>query len=595
MSWEAWLTLALVVAMLITLMRTTVAPDIVFMAGLSILLVAGVLSPAQALDGFANPGVMTVGVLYVVVTGLRDTGGIQWIGSHLLGQPRSLRHAQLRLTLPVSLLSAFLNNTPVVAMLIPAVADWGRKYRLSASKLMMPLSFAAILGGTCTLIGTSTNLVVNGLLIQNAGLPGLGMFELAWIGVPVALVGLGFMLLAASYLLPDRLSAISELRDAREYSVEMLVARDGPLVGRTISEAGLRHLPGMFLAEINRGDFILPAVGPNEHLQPGDHLIFVGVVDSVVELQKIRGLTPATEQIFKLDVPRPQRVLVEAVVSNSCPLTGKTIREGRFRTLYGAVVIAVARNGERIDRKIGDIVLRPGDTLLLETRPSFVARQRDSRDFFLISQVDAAAVPRHERIGIAVTVIAAMVLTVAVGLLSMLQAALIAAGLMLITRCCTGSAARRSIDWSVLVVIAAAIGIGNALNITGAAAAIAHSLLGFIGSGPWPALVLIYAITALFTAFITNNAAAVLMFPIAHAVAAGLNVAMMPFAIAIVMGASASFATPIGYQTNLMVYGPGGYRFGDYLRLGLPLNLVTGIVVVLLVPLIWPFAAISTG
>ncbi len=588
MTWEAWLTLALVVAMLAVLMRTSAPPDMVFMAGLTVLLVAGVLSPAQALAGFANPGVLTVGALYVVVTGLRDTGGIQWISNHLLGRPRSLRHAQWRLTAPVTVLSAFLNNTPVVAMLIPAVTDWARRYNLSASKLMMPLSFAAILGGTCTLIGTSTNLVVNGLIIQDAGLPGLGMFELAWIGVPVALAGLGFMLLAAPLLLRDSRGVMGDLRNAREYSVEMLVAPGGPLVGHTISEAGLRQLPGMFLAEINRGDTILPAVSPDERLQAGDHLVFVGVVDSVVELQKIRGLAPATEQIFKLDVPRPQRALVEAVVSGSCPLAGKSIREGRFRTLYDAVVIAVARDGERIDRKIGDISLRPGDTLLLEARPSFVAQQRDSRDFFLVSLIDDARVPRHERFGAALAIIAAMVLSVATGLLGMLQAALLAACLMLLGRCCSASAARRGVDWPVLVVIAAAIGIGNALGSTGVAAAAARWLLELSGGGPWTALLAVYVITAVFTAFITNNAAAVLMFPVAHAMASSLGVAIMPFAIAIIMGASASFATPVGYQTNLMVYGPGGYRFGDYLRLGLPLNLVTGIVVVVLVPIIWP-------
>lgn len=588
-GWEAWLTVSVVVAMLTVLSLTRLAADIVFLGGLTLLLVTGVLTPAEAFQGLGNQGLITVGVLYVVVAGLQETGGIHWIVQQVLGKPRSLAHAQVRLMGPVAFLSAFLNNTPVVAMLIPAVGEWAKKFNLSSSKLMIPLSYAAILGGTCTLIGTSTNLVVNGLLIENTATGGLRMFELAWVGIPMALVGLAFILLTTRWLLPDRRPAISQMGDPREYSVEMLVDRDGPLVGKTVEDAGLRHLSGMFLAEIDRQGSLIPAVAPQERLQAEDRLVFVGVVDSVVELQRIRGLTPATNQVFKLDGHRSQRTLVEAVVSGSCPVVGRSIRAGKFRTLYDAVVIAVARNGERLRQKVGDVVLRPGDTLLMEARPAFLERQRNNRDFFLVSKLEDAATLRHEKAPIALGLLLMMVSVVALGWLSMLEGALLAAGGMIVTRCLGAEAARRSVDWSVLLVIAAAFGIGLAMDKTGVAVVIAQGVLGLTGDLVWLNLVVVYMLTALFTAVITNNAAAVLMFPIAYALAGDMGVAFMPFAIAIMLAASASFATPIGYQTNLMVMGPGGYRFVDFLRLGLPLNLVTGAVAVAVIPWIWPF------
>ncbi|MCK5480357.1 MAG: SLC13 family permease [Gammaproteobacteria bacterium] len=587
MGWEAWFTLCVVTVCIGLLVYLRYAPDIILMSGLTLLLLSGVLSPQEALAGFANEGMVTVGVLYIVVTGLRETGGIAWISQTILGRPRSLPDAQFRLMLPVAAFSAFLNNTPVVAMFIPAVQDWARRHRLSVSRLMIPLSYAAIAGGTCTLIGTSTNLVVNGLIIKETGGEGLGMFELAWVGLPVVLLVVLATLLF-SHWLPQRRSVLSQFADAREYTVEMLVVPGSPLEGMSIENAGLRQLPGMYLVEIDRENRILPAVSPHERLREDDRLVFTGIIDSVLDLYRINGLVPATDQVFKLDSPRHECCLVEAVVSDSFPLIGKSIRKGRFRTLYSAVVIAVARNGARISNKVGDIILQPGDTLLLETRQSFLEQHRNSRDFLLISRLVDFQLPRHERVWIAFGIIGLMVLSVTLGWLSMLQAAMLAAGLMIITRCTSGTIARRAVDWQVLVVIAASFGIGNALQITGAAHAVATSLIGGSAGSPWMVLSMIYLITALFSAVVTNNAAAVLMFPIALASANQLAVDFLPFAITVMIAASASFATPISYQTNLMVYGPGGYHFTDYLRLGLPLTLLVGLATILVVPLAWP-------
>jgi di/tricarboxylate transporter len=589
MGLEAWFTVGVIVVCFSTMAANRVPPDIALMAGLTILLITGIVSPEQALAGFANEGMITVAVLYVVVTGLKETGSIAWLGQAVLGRPKSLKAAQIRMMAPVAAMSAFLNNTPVVAMFIPAINDWARKNQLSVSKLMIPLSYAAIVGGTCTLIGTSTNLVVNGLLVSETDSAGIGMFDLAWIGLPISIVTLIYLISFSKWLLPDRKPVISQFADVREYVVEMIVEPNSPLVGKTVEEAGLRQLPGLYLVEIERHERLLPAVSPQEILQDDDRLIFAGVVDSVVDLQKIRGLKPATDQVFKLNEPRENRCLVEAVVSNSCPLAGKSIREGQFRTVYNAAVIAVARDGEQIKKKIGDIVIVPGDTLLIETHPSFVTQQRNSRDFFLVSQLEDSSPPRHDKALIAIMILGMMVMTVSLGGLSILKAAMLAAGLMIITRCTRGRSARRAIDWQVLVVIAASFGIGNALQVTGAASALGHSLITLSSGSPLVALAIVFVATAIFTALATNNTAAVLMFPIALAVAAEMDVSLMPFAITIMMAASASFATPIGYQTNLMVYGPGGYRFSDYIRCGTPLTVLVGVITVLLTPLIWPF------
>jgi di/tricarboxylate transporter len=557
--------------------------------GLTLLLLAGVLSPEQALSGLANEGMVTVGVLYVVVAGLRETGGIGWIVHSVLGRPQSLLHAQIRLMAPVAAMSAFLNNTPVVAMFIPAISDWAKRNRLSVSKLMIPLSYASIVGGTCTLIGTSTNLVVNGLLIKETGSDGLAMLELAWVGIPVMLIVFIFIGVGSKWLLPERVPAISRYDDAREYTVEMLVENGSVLSGKSIEEAGLRQLPGMYLIEIERQGQIMPAVSSYEVLHDGDRLVFAGVIESVVDLQKTQGLKPASKQIYKLGSSRQDRVLVEAVVSDSCPLAGKTVCKGRFRNYYNAVIIAVARNGKRIHQKIGEIVLRPGDTLLLESHHSFAEQQRNSRDFFLVSEIDGANPPQYQKAMLAMTILALMVISVTTGWLTMLKASLLAAGMMILTRCTSGREARRSVDWQILIVIAASFGLGSALHSTGAAERIAVLLIEFAGGSTGISLALMFFATALLSAVATNNAAAVIMFPIALTTANNLGVSIMPFVITLMVAASTSFATPIGYQTNLMIYGVGGYRFSDYLRIGVPLTILVGVTTILVVPQVWRF------
>ena len=599
MTPDLLIVIAAVLGVLALLAFTRIAADAVLAAALTALLAIpvptdtgwkmGVLSPSDALGGFSNTGMLTVAVLFIVVAGLRETGGIDWIASKMLGRPKGERSALFRVMAPVWGMSVFLNNTPVVAMMIPAVQDWAKRLKLSPSKLMIPLSYSAILGGTCSLIGTSTNLVVAGLVISQTDLPALGMFDITWVGLPAALIGAGFLILVGPKLLPNRGGGDAVLDDPKEYALELIVPAGSPMAGKTVEQAGLRSLPGCFLVEVEREGEIISAVGPEQVLKADDRLLFVGIVESIRDLANTRGLALATNQVFKLDTPRFRRRLFEAVVAPGSPLASKTIRQSRFRNRYNGAVIAVARNGERLRGKLGDIQLRGGDLVLVESDPGFVDRVGASRDFLLVRPLEDSAPRRHSRAPIALAILVAMVALATFEVYPMIVAALLAAGAMVLTRCCTVSEARRSIDWSVLIVIAAALGIGRAMDQTGAARLLADGVLSVVGSNPWLVLLAVYAVTSLLTEVITNNAAVALIFPIAQATASTLGVDFMPFVIAIMMAGSASFATPLGYQTNLMVYGPGRYTFADFLRIGIPMNVLLGVATVIITPLVFPF------
>lgn len=588
MAYDALLTLATVLTVLVVLATNRVPADLLLMAALAFLVITGILSPGQALSGFANPGVITIATLYVVAAGLKETGAVQWVATRLLGQPQTLRKAQWRLLVPTSILSAFMNNTTVVAMFIPAVQDWARRLRFPASRLLLPLSYAAILGGTCTLIGTSTNLVVDGLLQTRTGIQ-LGLFEVARLGIPLLVVGSGFLLLFGGRLLPAREDVEAQLEEVREYGVEVSVEADGPLVGKTIAEAGLRQLSYGYLTEIERDGRLITAAEPNRTLQANDRLYFVGAPDCGAELRRIQGLIPASGSVHKLEIANHQRCLVEVVLGTEFPALGQTVRASRFRSRFNAVILSISRQGRRIPGKLGDITFQVGDTLLMEASQEFVEQYRFRRDFLLVSALNDSTPPDFGRAPLALGILAVMVLLSALGILPILESAFLAAGAMIASRCVTAGKARRNIDLPVLVVIAASFALGAAMSETGAATWIAESLVLGETMSPWLALALVYLLTALFTEAITNNAAAVLMFPIGMAVAEQLGVSYLPFIFAIMFAASASFMTPLGYQTNLMVYGPGRYRFSDYLRIGVPLSLLVATTSITLIPLIWPF------
>ncbi|MBQ0795547.1 SLC13 family permease [Zhongshania sp.] len=586
---DAWIALSVIAGCLLALIFTRRPPDIILCGGVVILLLLGVLSPKEALAGMANEGMVTVGILFIVAQALSETGAVSWISLNVLGRPKSVRMAQFRLMAPVAAFSSILNNTPVVAMMIPAVRDWAKRNNLPVSQLMIPLSYAAIVGGTCTLVGTSTNLVVNGMMLDSLPEQTLGMFDLAWVGLPCAILVVAFTIVTSRYLLPTSNGKAERFGDTRQYIIEMLVEPGSPMIGQSIEQAGLRQLPAMFLIEIVRDERLMTVVSPKEILMDGDRLIFAGDVRSVVDLKNFHGLRLAEDQAFKLGDNNLSRCLVEVVISPNFPHLSRPVREMRFRNNYGAAIIAISRNGEHLKGRIGDLELEPGDTLLLEAYEDFVPNQRYSRDFLLVSAIENSRPVRHEHRGRAGIIMVAMVLVVAVGWLSMLKAAFLAAGLMVVTRCIRAADARRSVDWQILLVIAASIALGGSLESTGAASVIAGSIVGAAAGSPMATLAAIFIVTTLFSAVISNLAAAVIVFPIALAASQQLDVSMLPFAVTLMMAASASFATPIGYQTNLMVYGPGDYRFSDFFKIGIPLTFIVGLGTVLIAPLVWPF------
>lgn len=588
MSPDGWITLGILTAAFSAVLFSNLAADAVFITAAVLLMSFGVLTPGEMLTGFSNVGLATIAVLFVVASALTRTGALYEFSQQILGRSANPRIAQLRLMAPVALISSVLNNTPVVAMMIPIVTDWAKRFGLPLGKLMIPLSYAAIVGGTCTLVGTSTNLVINDMMLE-ANHEGLALFELAWVGIPAIIATLGFFALGGHRFLPNSGAQASVFEDTKQYTIEMLVTADSPLHGRSVDQAGLRHLGGVFLVEIIRGEKVFPAVSSTEVLERGDRLVFAGDVSSVVDLQKIRGLTMAEDQVYKIGGDRSQRRFVEVVLGSSFPYLGSTVRDSQFRKRYGAAILAVSREGEQLKQRVGDIELKRGDILLLETPPEFLEAGRAGKDFLFVSALEDTKPTLHDRRYWALAILVLQLVLVGTGVLSLFQAVCVAALALVFSRCISLNEARQSVDWQILVVIASAMAIGLAVEKTGIAYLAAQNLLSLSGQSVTVSLALTFAITALLTAVVSNIAAAVILFPIVQGTAQQLGVSIEPFAVVLMVAASASFATPIGYQTNLMVYGPGNYRYSDFLRVGLPLTLLIGTVTVLIAPIIWPY------
>jgi di/tricarboxylate transporter len=450
------------------------------------------------------------------------------------------------------------------------------------------MNHVVILAGTCTLMGTSTNLIVNSLLTSTVPDAGLGLFDLVWVGVPITLIGIVYVLIFSRRLLPERQGPVAQLQNAREYSVEARVLPGGALVGRTIAEVGLRNMRFAFVLEIQRGDRLLTVVGPEEVLQADDRITFVGVVDAVRELRRIPGLSVADDQRFQLNLRHSQRCLVEIVLSARAPMIGRTMRDAVFRSVYHAAVISISRDGPDCRANLATSGCAPV-THLAETDHGFVRRNRYNRDFLLVSALHDSTPPDFRRAPLAILILIGMLVVSTLEIVSLFEAAFIAGALMIATGCVTLSVARRGIEYPVLAGIAASFALGIALSESGAATILAGWIGNAAGADPFWSLVVLYAANDVLTELITNNAAGVLMFPIAMAVADNAVASYLPYVIAIMIGASCGFITPIGYQMNLMVYGPGGYRFSDFVRFGTPLSILVGLATVTIVPRIWPF------
>lgn len=590
MTWQAWLTLAVTAGVVFILAKDYIAPWATMLGAVVLLLVAGVISPAEAFAGFSNAAPITVAALFVLARAADKTNALAPILAATLGDANQGRRRLLaRLMFPSAALSAFLNNTPIVAMLTPQVAQWAERRGQSPSRYLMPLSFAVILGGVITVIGTSTNLVVSGLM-EEAGHPGIGMFELAKVGLPVAIAGIVIMLFTAPALLPDRRPAAAQLSsNVREFVVHMRVVAGGPLDGRSVAEGGLRHLQGVYLAELERGAELIAPVTPATVLHGGDLLTFIGRADLIVDLTAQRGLASAEEKHVER-FGDARHTFFEAVVGASSSLVGRTLKDSDFRNRYQAAVVAIHRSGERVKGKLGEIDLQLGDTLLLLSDPGFSKRWRHTGDFLLVSRLGGSPPAASRKAPLVGLITLAIVVVAGAGLLPILQASLIGAIVLVMSGVLTATEARESVDLDTILLIAASFGLGNAMQESGLAQTLAAGLVGaFESFGPQGVLFGIVLATIILIEVITHNAAAALMFPIGMATAAQMGINYRSFAIAIAVAASLSFLTPIGYATNVMVYGPGGYKFSDYARLGTPLTILTIIVVMLVVPVAWPF------
>lgn len=575
MSLDAWITAAVIALMLTSLAMDLMPPAATVLTATVFLLLVGVIDETQALSGFSNSAPLSVAALYVLAYAADKTGLLGPLVNRMLGKEGKVTQtSQARLNAPTAAISAFINNTPLVAMLIGQITTWCNQRGVSPSKLLLPVSYAAILGGTLTVIGTSTNLVASGLL-QETGQSPIGIFEITKVSGFSVIAGMLVLIFIVPRLLPVRRAAIEEFtEEMREFTLQMEVVEGGPLDGSTIAEAGLRNLKGVFLVEIERDGAMLPAVSPSRRLSGGDRLTFAGDSDAVVGFQRTPGLKSA-ESNHMLEIDSPQHTFFEAVIGSDSRLAGRSLAEIEFRGTYQAAVVGLHRAGVRVEGGLGQIRLEPGDTLLLLAGPDFRAHSRRSRDFLLVTRLGGPP-PSATRRAPFVGLLALLVIGLAAfEVMSILEAALIAAGTLIATKTISFSEAGEAIDFSVILLIAAAFGIGEAMQSTGLAETLANGLLDvFSGWGDFGIILGLVVATTLLTEVITNNAAVVVVFPIAMAVAvsAGLDPRIMAMTIAVI--ASSSFLTPMGYQTNTMVYGPGGYKFSDYLRAGIPLNIV---------------------
>ncbi|GAB2873880.1 SLC13 family permease [Myroides odoratimimus subsp. xuanwuensis] len=587
MTTDAWITLGVIIAVLALLVRGRVSPAVTVFGGAVAVLVLGVIEPEEAFSGFSNSAPMTVAALYVLAAGIEKTGALTPVMQKTLGERGSYRLPLIRTLLPTAGASAFLNNTPIVAMLIPQVTTWANRRGVSVSKLLMPVSFAAILGGLITVIGTSTNLVVSGQM-KTLELREIGFFEIGMLGLPIAVVGVLAVIALAPRALPDRRSARSEMEEAgRRFSVEMLVEPGGPIDGKTVEEAKLRNLSGLFLASVDRGDTTIAPVRPETVLRGGNRLHFVGPISSVVEVQEMRGLRSA-ELEHVLDLDDPSVSYYEAVVGSRSPLVGTTLKDVGFRSAYQAAVLGIHRSGQLLEGRIGTETIHVGDTLILVSDLGFRERWRDRADFLLVAPLDGTPPVATPRAWIPVTLLLGVVGLAATGTLPILEGSLVAAILLVALRVVSPLEARRAIDIEVIVVIASAFGLAAAMQASGLASSIATGLVDVFGDyGDRGVLLGLVLATVILTELVTNNAAALLMLPIAVSASASTSLDPRGAAIAVAVAASASFLSPIGYQTNMMVYGPGGYRFTDYARLGWVLTLIVIVMTVALVPLLW--------
>ena len=585
LSLAAWFVVLVALLVFVLQICTKLPSDFVFLGGMGLLLLGGVIPAAAILEGFSSSTVVLIGVLYVVICGLVHTGFLQWIVRYCLGSPKTYRKALTRLMFPVAILSSFLNNTAVVALFIGVVRLWAKRMKVAPSKLLIPLSYASGMGGICTLIGSAPNLLISGFYTKETGVA-LSIFTPTLVGLFCLVVGI-LSVIALSKLLPERQSPEDALSGTGDYTIELMVPTMSSLVGMTIKEAGLDKVDGGHLVEIIRVDHeVVTAVDDEEFIFGGDRLIFSGDIEKILLLRDKHQLVNATHHVFSLDEVESNRKLRMVTVGYKSSFIGSSMCDTSFEEDNNLVLVAIAREGEVMKGSPREVEMKAGDTLLLECSHHFKA---DSHSKYNLLEMDDTSLYKPDmRTLYSSLIMIAMVVVSTLGYLTLLQAAFLAAFAMLACRFCTIDQARESIDWSLLMIFAGSISLGTAIQETGIAEALSQSILVLCDGNALVALAGICLVATFITEVTSNTATAAIFFPIAYQTAVDLSVNPLTFCIGLMVAVSSSFATPLGSPTHMMVYGPGGYRFSDFVRIGIPMNFIIWIANLVITLLLFP-------
>ena len=585
LSLAAWFVVFVVILVFVLQVCTKLPSDLVFLGGMGLLLVSGVIPAGAVLGSFSSSTVVLIGALFVVISGLVHTGFLQWVVRYCLGSPKTYHKAVIRLMLPVAALSSFLNNTAVVALFTGVVRLWAKKLGIAPSKLLIPLSYASGMGGICTLIGTPPNLLISGFYTKETGIA-LSIFTPTLVGLFCLVVGV-LSIIALSRLLPERISPEDALHGTSTYTVELMVPSMSSLVGQTIKEAGLHQVDGGHLIEIIRLDKeVITAVDDEEYIFGGDRLIFSGNVEKILEIRDTYQLVNATHHVFSLDEVEQDRKLRMATVGFKSSFIGRSMSDTAFEEDNNLVLVAIAREGEVVKGSPREVELKAGDTLLMECPLRFHMDRQSKYD--LMELASESLYKPDKRTLYSSLIMIAMVAVSSLGYLTLLQAAFIAAFAMIICRFCTIDQARESIDWRLLMIFAGSISLGTAIQDTGIAEWISQGILVLCDGSPMVALAGICLVGTFITEFTSNTATAAIFFPIAYQTALNMDVNPLTFCVALMVSVSSSFATPIGSPTHMIVYGPGGYRFADFARIGIPMNFIIWIANLFITLLLFP-------
>ena len=596
MSFEILIVLSLIVLAFSLFVTEKFPLDVTALLILSILLLGKFLTPEEAISGFANPAVITIGLLFILSHALQKTRLLEYLIiriNKLVSRSRNLGLGVYLLTIGIA--SALMNNTAIVAIFMPVTIRLAHQYKISPSKLLIPLSYAAIMGGTLTLVGTSTNLLVNAIYIDNGG-EALGMFEFARYGWIPLIIGLAYIIWIAPLILPSRTitSSLTKSYHMAGYLTEMKISNDSPLVGKTCRERNINQNYDVMVLDIQRDGHLISTKVGEEIIQSGDILFVKGAVENFLRMKEVEKISLLTdEKLTQKELEQEDNVLMECMLTDKSDIIGKTLMQSNFRKRFRTFILAIRRDGSIIRKKVAHVILHTYDTLLIYGRRKQIDKLAINGDFILLGEVQAELV-KSRYWWVSILAIISTIILAAFGILPILKGAIISAVILLMFKIISPNEAYQSIHWQVIILIAALIPLGIVIESTGTATfigeLISNTVVGFSTDiQPYILLGLIYLITMILTEVSSNTATAIIMTPIVMAVTNQIGIDPRPFIFAVCFAASASFITPVGYQTNLMVYGPGGYKFSDFIKVGMPLSIIFWLLAILLIPIIWPF------